>query len=718
MKIVLVKFANFKNGRIMAMMNTLREKMGKILLIAIAVAMFSFIAGDFFGPNSFFFGQDNNVGEIAGTDISYEVYQNAVEEAKANYTLQYNKQPTDTEMPLLRQQAWNRMVTNVAFGNEMDKVGVQVSADEVWDMVQGKNIDPTVQQSFINQETGQFDRAQLIQFLQNIENSSPQMKLQWQLFEKNLQPGRRRLKYDNLMLASNYVTDAEAAQEYASQNDVAEVKYLYIPYYSVSDSTISVTDAMLSSYLSDHKEEYKVENTRTLDYVSFSVLPSAEDSTFYREDLNELKEEFKTVADDSVFARVNSDLNDFFGTYNVGSLPAQLQGNVSNLTTGDVRGAYLEDNLFKIYKISAIEEDTLGTTKANHILFKWSDDSDEAKAEAKADANKVLREIMNGTDFGDMAREHGTDGTASKGGDLGWFTEGRKMVKEFDEAVFAAKGKGLIRKLVETQFGYHIIELTEDISYATYTVATIAREITASDATRDQAFRKADYFKSTTSSLEEFKANAESEGISIASSGKMEANDRRIGSLETARQIVQWLFRDASTGSVSDVFDLDNDYVIAVMTGEEDKGYSNLISIKTVISGKVKNELKSQQIIAKLTDMSGSLDEMAGAYGSDANVYSSSDLKISTTSLPSVGFAPEAIGMAFGLASGSKSSPIALDNGVIVIEVINKTEAPEVGDYSIFANQLKQKVRGRISYNIEQVISEKADIQDERYKFY
>ena len=702
----------------MAMMNTLREKMGKIVLIAIAFAMVAFIAGDLLGPNSFVFGRDNNVGEIAGKDITYDIYQNAVEEAKTNYALQYNKQPTETEMPSLRQQAWDRMVAEVAFAQQMDEVGVYVSDEEIIDMTQGKNIDPVVQQSFTDPETGQYDQARLIQFLQNINNLSPQVQLQWQLFEKNLGPGRRRLKYDNLMLASNYVTDAEAAQEYSAQNDVAEVKYLYIPYYSISDSATAVTDEMLKKYLKEHKEEYKIENSRTLDYVSFSVLPSSEDSTFYREELNEIKEEFKTVEDDSVYARVNSDLNTFYGSFNISNLPTQLQGNVANLTVGDVRGAYLEGNLYKIYKISSIEEDTVGTTKANHILFKWADDSDAAKAEAKANANKVLRQIINGADFGEMAKEHGTDGTASRGGDLGWFTEGRKMVKEFDEAVFAAKNKGLIKKLVETQFGYHIIELTEDVSYTTYKVATIAREIVASDATRDQAFRKADYFKSTTNNLDEFKANAEKEGITIASSGKLAANDRRIGSLGSARQVVQWLFRDASVGSVSEVFDLDNDYVIAVMTSEEEEGYADLASVKTQISLKVKNQIKSKQITSKLSGMTGSLDELAEAYGSDANVYNSSDLKMSTTSLPSVGFAPEAIGVAFGLSNGSKSTPIALDNGVVIIELINKTEALEVGDYSIFANQIKQKVRGRIAYNIDQVIREKADIQDERYKFY
>jgi len=703
----------------MAVMNTLREKMGKVVMVFIGLALVAFIAGDFLsGGSSFLTGQDNNVGEIAGQDIAQEVYQNAIEEIKTNYALQYNRQPTDSDMPSIRQQAWDKMIAEVAFSAQLDKAGVQVSDAEIVDMTQGKNIHPSIAQSFPNPETGEFDRSQLVQFLQNFNSVVPQMQLRWTMLEKNLGPGRRRLKYDNLMLASNYVTDAEAKSEYASQNNVAEVKYLYVPYYSVSDSVTAVTDAELNSYLSEHKEEYKVDHTRTLDYVSFSILPSSEDSTFYRDELNKLKEEFKTVEDDSVFARIESDVNSYYGSFDVGSLPASLQANVSNLTAGDVRGAYLEGNSYKIYKISEIFEDTVGTTKASHILFKWADETDEAKATAKAEANKVLREIASGADFAEKAKEYGTDGTASRGGDLGYFTEGRKMVKEFDDAVFASKGKGLINKLVETQFGYHIIELTEDISYTTYKIATITREIISSDATRDQAFRQADLFKSTTSNYEEFKANAEAQGLTISSSNNLGVNDRRVGSFGSSRQIVRWLFRDASEGKVSDVFDLDNDYVIAVMTGEEEEGYADLNGVRAQITLKVKNEAKAKEISDKLNELSGSLEEIAEAYGSDANVHNTSDLKISSNTLTSVGTAPEAVGAAFGLAPGNKTSPIALDNGVVIMELINKTEAPEIGDYSIFANQVEQRVRGRIAYKINQAIREDADIKDERYKFY
>lgn len=702
----------------MAVMNTLRDKMGKIVVGAIGFAIVAFIGTDLLGPNSFLFGRDNNVGEIAGQNIVYDQFQGAVDEAKANYTLNFNRQPTDRELPTIRQQAWDRLISDIAFGEQMDALGVSVTPDEVWDMVQGKNVDPVIKQSFIDPETGQFDSKLVLNHLQTLDQLPVQAKVQWQMFESNLAPGRRRIKFDNMMLMSNYVTEEEAQLEYNAQNDVAEVKYLYIPYYAVSDSMADVNDNQLNVYLNEHKEEYKVENSRTLEYVSFSVLPSAADSAYVRDGLNELSEEFKTVEDDSVYARVNSDLSTYFGTYNVSNLPAQLQANSSNLTEGDVRGAYLENNYYKIYKVSKIAEDTVGTTKASHILFKWEDDTDAAKAKTKKEANAVLRQLQSGADFAELAKEHGTDGTASRGGDLGWFTEGRKMVKEFDEAVFAAKGKGLINKLVETQFGYHIVKTTEEVSYLTYKVGTIAHEIIASDETRDEAFRKADYFASVTNNFNDFQANAEKDGYATRASGDLFRNDRRIGSLGEARQIVQWVFRDAEEGTISEVFDLDSDYVVAVMTGEEKEGYAALNNVKAQVSLKVKNQLKADQIISEIDSKSGSLEDIAEEYGSDANVYSMSDLKISTSTLTSVGLAPEAIGKAFGLNSGERTAAFAVDNGVILLELLNKTTAPEIADYSIFENQVKQRVRGRTSYNIDQAVKDKANISDERYKFY
>lgn len=707
----------------MAVMNTLRNKMGKIVLIAIGFAMVAFIAGDLVGPNSFLFGRDNSVGEIAGQTVSYEEYQATVEKQKQDFIADSQKNPSENELPSIRQLAWDRLISDIAFGKQMDATGVLVTEDEVWDIMQGKNVDQGIAQdpTFTSQETGLFDRQLVINYinqLASLPNNHP-AKISWVNYESNVAPGRKRIKYDNLMMLTNYVTDAEAQNDYNLQNNVAEVKYVYVPFYSVPDSVIDVSDAMLQNYLNDNKEDYKVEHTRTMDYVSFSVLPSGEDSTFVKDGLNELKDEFKSVSDDSIYAKVNSDMSNFYGTYNISSLPASLFVNVSNLTEGDVRGAYLENNYYKLYKVVSIIEDTVGTTKASHILFKWDADTDQAKAETRKKANTVLRELISGADFAEKAREHGTDGTKNRGGDLGWFTEGSKMVEEFDKAVFSQKGKGLINKLVESEFGYHIIELTEDISYKSYKVATIAHEIIASDETRNNAFRKADLFASLVNNEASFLSQAEADSLYVFTTEKLEKNDRSVGSLGNARQTVQWLFRDASNGEVSEVFDLENDYVVAIMTGEEEEGTATLENVKPRVSLKVKNQMKGDVIIKSLNNLTGTMEEIAEAYGADANAYASSDLKLNANTLPNVtGLAPEAVGLAFGLQGGERSAAFSVDQGVIILEVLNRTTAPEIGDYSIYVNQIEQRQRFRTSKNILEAVKDNADIKDERYKFY
>ena len=182
--------------------------------------------------------------------------------------------------------------------------------------------------------------------------------------------------------------------------------------------------------------------------------------------------------------------------------------------------------------------------------------------------------------------------------------------------------------------------------------------------------------------------------------------------------MVQWLFRDASKGDISQVFDLQDQNVVAIMTGEVEKGYKPLESVKTEITPAVRNELKGKIIVDKLTGLKGTLDEIASTYGADANVYSSSDLKLSSTSLPTVGFDPRAVGLAFSLESGKRSKPSTGENGVVIIESVNKTIAPAITDYSATKDQLEQGNTNRVSSGIAEAIKENSDIVDQRYKFY
>ena len=700
----------------MALINTLRNKMGKVVVGFIAFAILSFVLTDLLGPNRFF-GQDTDIGKISGETISLKEFQAVLQERENNFALSFNRQPTDRDRPTLRNQAWELLIARYAFEDEYEKVDIKVTTEEIWDMLQGKNIDPGIAQSFTNPETGEFDRATFMQYLQQLPSLPPETQLRWDMFKKELLTARQRTKYENLLVKSNYVTEAEAERQYQMETMGAEVQYLYVPFYAVPDTLVQGNDDLYKDYYNRHKEEYKVEHTRDLKYISFAVVPSPEDTALVRDDILDLKSEFATVKDDSVFAKINTDGASFYNTFDKGSLPPVLLENLDALEVNEVFGPYQSGNYFSIYKVVRIREDTIDYARANHILFKWADESGAAKAEARAEARRILREIRNGADFTAMAREHGTDGTASRGGDLGWFKTG-DMVGPFQEAVFAATRKGLLNDVVETQFGYHIIEVTETKENTVYEVATIEREILPSDETRNEVYRKVDFFASESDDLGSFETNADADSLNVLSAPKVAANDRRVGVLGEARQVVQWLFRDASVGKISEVFELDDQYVLAAMEGETPEGYQKLKDVEVQIAAKVKNELKGEIIVNKLKDLSGSLEEMAEAYGEEANVYSSGDLKFNTNSLPSVGFDPVAIGRAFSLEPGERTEAFSSANGVLIIEMNELTGAPEIADYTSYKDQLAQTRRGTVVSGIPEAIKDAANIEDERYKFY
>jgi peptidyl-prolyl cis-trans isomerase D len=700
----------------MAFIGKLRDKMGTWVVAFVFVAISAFILGYLLGNNSVLFDR-NDVGEIAGHTISLDEFQQAVREREASYILNFNRQPGDREMITLRQQAWEMLILRHAIRKEYAKVGVVVSDEEVVDMITGKNVDESIKQSFINQQTGQFDRAQLGTYINQLkampEGSEPRVR--WEIFERELKPSRERLKYENLLIKSAYVTNAQAEFDYHMQNDVAEVKYLYVPFYSVSDTAVTVTDADLKAYYNKNKHKFKAEHTRDLKYVSFPVLPSADDTLAIKEEISRLAAEFKTAENDSVFATINSDGSNAYAKYTPGNLPDFVK--TSDLVPGTIIGPFIDDSSFKVVKVSKTGTDTTFSARASHILIRWENDTDAAKKVAKEKARNILKDIKAGASFADKAREFGTDGTATQGGDLGWFTSGM-MVKPFQDAVFSATKKGVLNDVVETEFGYHIIDVTEVKDNRFYTLAIIERDITPGDASINETLRKAELFAADLDGVDNFTTRAAKEGYTVQDAANIGAAERRIGNLGDARQIVTWLFRDAKTGKVSDAFDLQDKYVVAVMTGEIEKGVKPFNLVKDEIRPTVLNELKGKKIAEKLNALTGTLDELATGYGRDASVYANSSLKLSANSMTSVGFDPAAVGKAFSLEGGQRSKPFVGETGVIVFEVLNKTIAPSIGDYTMFRNQLEQTANRTNSFNIAEAIKEAANIEDKRYKFY
>jgi peptidyl-prolyl cis-trans isomerase D len=600
-------------------------------------------------------------------------------------------------MNIVRQQTWEALINDIAFQNQYNELGVEVTEEEIIDMVQGNNISPEIRQSFTDPQTGQFNRDQVIQFLQNLANQPAQQQASWYAFESNLGPARVRTKYENLLIASNNATILEGRAEYLSAGSNASINYLYVPYLSVNDEEVELSESELKAHLSANADLYEREASRSINYVVFPLTPSAEDSAYIEEDLEMIKTTLETSTNDSTYARANSDGYNAYRNVNAGQVPEQLKSDGEIMPEGSIVGPILLNNKYTIYKLSKISESGTPSARASHILLNWADDSDAAKATTKAEADRILNEI--------------------KGGDLGWFESGR-MIAEFEEAVFNATSTGLLPNVVETQFGYHIIDVTKTKTTQSYGIVQIEKDIVSSDETRDRAYRQADMFSADSDDLASFSANAAAAGVELKSATRVSQNDTRMGTIISARGIVMWAFGQASVGDVSDVYELDEGYVIVALTGEQDKGTARLEDVRNEIENKVRNQKKADIVSQKLEGASGTLDDAAAAYGEGASVFSMTDLKLSGNSITSVGFAPEAVGVAFSLENGEKTSPFALDNGVIIIEMENKTVGADLSDYKPYAETIEVRRRGRIGFSIDNAIKEFAAIIDERYKFF
>lgn len=702
----------------MALINKIREKSGLAVgIIAVSLILF-IVGGDLLGSRSLFGGQDQTVGEIAGQKIAYQDFNAKVDEARAAYEQQTGRPATEQDQVQLRDQAWNQFILDIAYQKEYEALGLAVTREELVDMVQGNYISPAIRQTFTDPKTGAFDKNTVINYLKSLKTLPAEQQLAWSNFEKNLSADRMRTKYENLLRLSSFVTTAEAQKEYQAQNTRADAKFLLVPYYVVPDTTVKVSDSQLQEYLDKHKDEYKSFNSRTLQYVTFPVAPSKEDSTALYEQIKSLARGLAAAPNDSSYARMNSDIQaPLYLT--LGEMPEQLKATVGTFAPGGVYGPYKEGNTYFIYKFGGTKKDTNFTVRASHILIRAAG-SDSAKAAARTKAEDILKRIQAGANFEALASENSDDGSRQQGGDLGYFKNNNQMVKPFQDAIFSFNGTGLIPRLVETQFGYHIIKVTEPKTNTLYRISTIGKTITPSQATRDEVYRKAEQFATESKTKAEFDENTKKDkSLVVATAERVPENATSVNALGSARELVRWAFNDdTDINDVSSAIEVDDQYVVAVLTGETSEDEVSVDNFRQELTTKVRNQLKAEQIIAKLGSASGTLESIAQKYGAGALVETVPDINMANGFLKSAGVDPLAVGKIFGLKPGKRSKPFAGDAGVLVVETTKVTPAPTVADYAVYKNQLQQNASSRAGFMINEAIRDNAAIKDRRAKFY
>ncbi|OFX63125.1 MAG: hypothetical protein A2W84_03530 [Bacteroidetes bacterium GWC2_40_13] len=696
----------------MATLQKIRNNAGLAVSIVIGLALLAFIMGDLLTSGSTLFNSSRtNVAEIGGKSVSIQTYQEKIDENIENYKRNTGQTSVEqTVMDQLQDQTWEQMVRDVVMEDELDELGIGICGDELFDIVQGNNIDPQIKQIpiFQNQQTGQFDRALVIQFLKNMElDPSGQAKASWTAFEKALAQEKINQKYNTLIEKAMISTTVQAKKEVENKGLKVDFDYVTIKYNTVSDSLISFTEKDLQKYYDENTEKFKQTEQREINYVTFQVLPSADDDRETLKMIENAKAEFIQTENNEQYISLNSDIP-FDGTYYTKD---ELTASIANLfdsEAGTVYGPYKEDNAYKISKVVEFKN-VPDSVKARHILIR-----SEAGIDAKAKADSLLNVIKKGGNFAELAKAYSQDGSAPTGGDLGWFKAG-EMVKPFNDACFFGKIGDMVT--VETQFGAHVLEVVDQSKKTEKVqIATLAQTVVASSKTYQNTYAQASKFGASNRDFNSFKTAAEKEGYTLKVAS-LKKEDKLVANLENSRSLVRWAYQ-SEKGTVSEILEFGDFFVIAALKSVQEEGIASLNEVKVDVEREIKKSKKAAYLIEKMAEASknaSSLQSVAGNLQTVVKEVVNANFAAYTVS--GVGFEPELQAAVVTLPANKISEPIEGKNGVYVVQVKN-VQNPTTVDPTSEKNLMARSYRSRVNYQVFEAVKEAAKIVDRRSEFY
>ncbi len=698
----------------MAVISKIRSKAG-LLIGIVGFSLFAFILGDLLHNNrNIFGGNDTTVGVISGKKFNVQDFEARVQTFVTNYKLNNNTETVDQNtMDQLREQAWTQLVNDEVMGKQYEKIGLNVSADELFDMVHGKNPHPQVKQAFTDPKTGQFNSAAVMNFLKNMDNDQTgRTRAQWLVFEKAIQQERLQQKYNDLIKQGMYVSTEEALADWTAKNHTYSVRYVMVPYSSITDTTVQISDAELKAAYTASMKKFKQQASRAIEYVTFDVVPSQIDREVAVQDFNKLVEPFKTTTSDSLFVAQNSD-SPFDNTYHKkGSLAPSIDSIAFNAAIGTVIGPYEEGGMLRMAKITGSKV-FADSVKARHILLKM----DPAKKdEIMVRADSIKKAVSGGAPFELLSTVYSTDDAAkAKGGDLGTFAQGA-MVKEFNDACFNAK-KGDVF-VVTTQFGVHIVQINDmKGSSKMVQVAFVDHKVEPSSKTYQTVYTKANEFAAKNITADAFDKAVKDQNLTKLNETNILESSRQVGPLENSRELIRWSF-GAKVSDISKAFEFGNRFCVAKLTDVRERGYSTLEQVKDQVMMEARRDKKAEQLIEKVKKAGNgsNLDALAASLGTTAQV--ADNVSFASPFLGNAGMEGAVVGHIVAMKAGQVSAPLKGMNGVYVVSVTteNNPPAPKVAPDN--AKQLAQQNQQRAQYEVYNALREKADIDDRRGKFY
>ena len=703
----------------MAAIGNIRKHYG-LLVVIVGLALLAFVLGDLFKSTNG--RQTTNVASVGNEKITYQDYSNLVSMNLENTKANNGGTITPEQNYSIHANTLEQMIRDIVMKKEYKDLGLVVSSEELFDQFLGENPNQYVVQSFTDAQ-GNFNRELIETYLRDFQTLNPEMKANWLNFERAIKEDRLNTKYDNLIKKSFYLPAKLAARYHSDKNDKTSAEVYAIRYNTIADSTVVVTDADSKAFYNENKNKYQTDATRGIDYVIFEVKPSRADVDFSRKFVNELKDDFAQIENAANFVNANSDLPYDSAWKSRKDVPAEFEAAIfdQNNGAGFVYGPYEKDGYYNVAKVLNVENRS-DSLMASHILVGYTGALRSAATRTKEDAKALADSLLNvikkdNSKIESLAKDFSDDPSAqTNNGDLGWFTDGT-MVYTFNE--FVQDNKVGTIGMVETPFGYHIIKVTDRTNAAPKArIAVVAHEISASTATYQNIFAEANKFVTENTTAEEFNKAIEEQGLNKRTYPSLRKNTNYITGISSPRQIVRWAFdENTKVGDMSTIFDLDDMYVVAVLTKTVDEGFTPYEDIveryEYVMKKEKKGAMLAEQAKAYGTDYQKMIDNLKGEKTTVDNIT------FEGRGFGNFGVEDKVIGTVIGMKEGEISEPIIGGNGLYVVKVTKETPAAATTDYTNIIKEQRSKYTNQILNNSAySALKDRVKIEDNSVLFY
>lgn len=690
-------------------------------MLIVGLALFAFIINGALTQDSTYFNKSREVvGEIAGEKINISEFLASIDQLTDVYKIETGQSNFDEEMTAqIRASVWESMVNEKILFAEAKKLGLSVGKEELSDRLIGNNIHPLVMQrrAFAG-ENGQFSRAALLNFLNSLETTPEnddmrqqidQAKAYWKFWENNVKLSILQEKYNALMAKTVTANSLDAKSEYAAAKRIVDVNYVVQPYFTVPDADVKVSQSEIKDRYKKMKEQFKMEANRSIKYVVFQVKASPEDYKKAQTEMNTLSAEFTTTADVAGFVNKNSEVRYDGKPYSEATVPANLKAFAFGSPAGSVYGPVFENEAYtmaRVVETGIVEADSV---KLRHIFLAKSDES-------KTDS--LIAAISSGANFAELAAKYSAvKQTAANGGEIGWIVDGiQGLDKEIITKSFASAINGVFTS--KNEQGTQIFQVTEKTApKRKVKLAVFQINVSPSNVTVSKIYNDAKQFAAELSG-DEFDKKAKAKNVIVRTANDLLSSTEKVADLAQSRQVVRWAFENKK-GEVSDVYDCDNNFVVATVTEVNEKGYRSIEKVTDQLKALVMQDKKAEKLIEKLKAQltkTPSLESLATALGTD--VKSAPAVSFSAYQFGVAGFEPAVVGKASILPVNKISSPVKGNAGVYVLLPMNAKENPNPFDAKMQIMMLNSRLSYSLPYAIIQDLKDKTDIVDNRLNFF